>query len=684
MPGALFDEQANNLMWWNAVGPGAFENRGTFRKSAGANTTDIRVPFDNQGSVDVQTGTVLFRDDSTHTGSVTGAGIARFNNGTHSLEASSNVSANVYLEFGTANVLGTFDPSSLTIVSGMLTVDGTTSIQTDAYTQSGGTLDGGGDVTVTGLMTWNAGTIDGAGMFFANGGIDMGFSTKVLKRRLESIGTTTWNGGQLRIDPDGRFVNMPGALFDEQANSLMWWNAVGPGTFENRGTFRKSAGDLTTDIRVLFDNQGSVDVQTGTVLFRDDSIHTGSIGGAGVVRFNAGTHQLAASSNVSANAFVETGMVIVLGTFDVPSLTLSGTLDVDGTTSILAGAFTQSSGTLTGDGDVTVTGLTTWTAGTLGGTGAFFADGGIDMGVSTKILKRRLESTGTTIWNGGQLRIDSDGRFVNMPGAIFDVQGNDLIWFNVGPAGTFENRGTFRKSVGTGTTDVRVPLANTGTVEVLTGRLFIREAYTQTAGVTRVDSELEFEFDDQLDLLGGLLCGNGLVDGFVNNDGGTINPGLSPGQLNVEGDVDQTIIGALVVELGGPNPGEYDVLAIDGDAFLGGLLEIRRFEGYIPPVGLVFPILTTTGTRFDSFDETLCDDFFDVRYLPQGVELEVIAELPISDLNQDCSVGFADLSILLNAWGPCSPPPPAFCLGDLNGDGGIGFADLAIMLSEWG
>jgi len=84
------------------------------------------------------------------------------------------------------------------------------------------------------------------------------------------------------------------------------------------------------------------------------------------------------------------------------------------------------------------------------------------------------------------------------------------------------------------------------------------------------------------------------------------------------------------------------------------------------------------------FDETLCDDFFLIRYLDQGVELEVLAELPISDLNQDCSVGFADLSILLNSWGPCSPPPPAFCLGDLNGDGGIGFADLAIMLSEWG
>ena len=48
------------------------------------------------------------------------------------------------------------------------------------------------------------------------------------------------------------------------------------------------------------------------------------------------------------------------------------------------------------------------------------------------------------------------------------------------------------------------------------------------------------------------------------------------------------------------------------------------------------------------------------------------------DLNGDGTVGFADLTQLLNAWGPCA------CPEDLNGDSGVGFADLTQLLNAWG
>jgi len=50
------------------------------------------------------------------------------------------------------------------------------------------------------------------------------------------------------------------------------------------------------------------------------------------------------------------------------------------------------------------------------------------------------------------------------------------------------------------------------------------------------------------------------------------------------------------------------------------------------------------------------------------------------DLNRDLSVGFADLQMLLQAWGPCVGE----CPGDLNGDGSVGFADLQELLQAWG
>ena len=50
----------------------------------------------------------------------------------------------------------------------------------------------------------------------------------------------------------------------------------------------------------------------------------------------------------------------------------------------------------------------------------------------------------------------------------------------------------------------------------------------------------------------------------------------------------------------------------------------------------------------------------------------------LGDLNGDGIVDFADLLILLSAWGPC-----AGCPADLNGDDLVDFSDLLILLGEW-
>jgi hypothetical protein len=51
------------------------------------------------------------------------------------------------------------------------------------------------------------------------------------------------------------------------------------------------------------------------------------------------------------------------------------------------------------------------------------------------------------------------------------------------------------------------------------------------------------------------------------------------------------------------------------------------------------------------------------------------------DLNDDDSIGFADMLHVLSDWGPC---PSVTCYTDINGDGVIGFPDLLIILGEWG
>ena len=59
---------------------------------------------------------------------------------------------------------------------------------------------------------------------------------------------------------------------------------------------------------------------------------------------------------------------------------------------------------------------------------------------------------------------------------------------------------------------------------------------------------------------------------------------------------------------------------------------------------------------------------------------------PISctgDIDGNGSVGFSDLTLLLNGWGPC-PAPPASCDADLDVNGSVGFSDLTILLNSWG
>lgn len=53
---------------------------------------------------------------------------------------------------------------------------------------------------------------------------------------------------------------------------------------------------------------------------------------------------------------------------------------------------------------------------------------------------------------------------------------------------------------------------------------------------------------------------------------------------------------------------------------------------------------------------------------------------PTGGINQDGTVGFEDLIILLTEWGPCD----GACTADLDGNGVVNFTDLVLMLHTWG
>ena len=52
----------------------------------------------------------------------------------------------------------------------------------------------------------------------------------------------------------------------------------------------------------------------------------------------------------------------------------------------------------------------------------------------------------------------------------------------------------------------------------------------------------------------------------------------------------------------------------------------------------------------------------------------------LGDLDNDATVGGADIGLLLSNWGPCD----SACLYDLNNDGNVNGGDLGLLLSGWG
>jgi hypothetical protein len=155
----------------------------------------------------------------------------------------------------------------------------------------------------------------------------------------------------------------------------------------------------------------------------------------------------------------------------------------------------------------------------------------------------------------------------------------------------FRNVGTFLKMesgdaiVGNGVT-----FSNTGTVEVDNGTLAFQGGFTQTSGTMNLNGG-NIAFSGTGQFQGGLLTGSGTITGSVLNTGAVLSPGHSPGIIDITGDYTQGADATLLIELAGKGNGQYDILDVEGRAYLGGTLELAFLNGFCPALGDSFSIL---------------------------------------------------------------------------------------------
>ena len=248
---------------------------------------------------------------------------------------------------------GATETQTFTMSANTLTLNAASAFSTNGVFQmSGGALNGTGTLTVASQLVWTGGTMTGAGIINANGGMSIsGGSLHDLtsSRVLNTGGTTTWTGGQIRVGTGGSITN--NGTWDCQ-NDLSMDNVFnGAAAFNNNGTgtFKKSTGAGTTAVNIPFNNSGFVEVLSGTIRLGNGGTSDGAFTGLAGTTLEFGgseiTHNLGATSSVEVpNVNFSGGTVNVDGGYNVASgTTVSGgtaNFNPAGSVSSVGGALT--------------------------------------------------------------------------------------------------------------------------------------------------------------------------------------------------------------------------------------------------------------------------------------------------------------------------------------------------------
>lgn len=283
---SLFDMQTGTTIVNNGGALSTFTNSGTMQVAAGQDSSIGAVAFvNNAGVLNVGAG-----------GSLNfGGGNANFNAGTQFTGAGVNKVTN------NAAFNGGFGSSNLTLSSGLFI--GTGAVANGSTDYSGGYLQGDWRVAAGAALNVVAG-----GSKFLNGGA------------VTNQGTIAVKTAETLYFQNNVTLANPGTI-NLRADSAMVFNGGAVGTFVNTGLIVKSAGTGTSTIgnNLGFDNQGVVDVATGTIRLPDNFANKGTLKGVGTFA----TDLLTNSGHVAPGE--SPGTLRVAGNFAQTSL---GSLDI--------------------------------------------------------------------------------------------------------------------------------------------------------------------------------------------------------------------------------------------------------------------------------------------------------------------------------------------------------------------
>jgi len=301
-----------------------------------------------------------------------------------------------------------------------------------------------------------------------NGGVS-------LYRPLVNAGTGTMaTSGYMYIYTGGSFNNS--GTFEIQNDQGIYLGNAGV-IFTNSGTINRTTTSGTASINTVFNNTGTVNVQSGTLSLTGGGTCSGTFDFTGFTLLLSGGTWTMTAAFTGNTLTMSSGTVSFSGAATLTSITQ---MNISGATvnfntaggTVTPTNLTLTGGTLAGSNNVTLVsgGTFTWTGGQMSGTGTTTVGAGrtllINGGVS---LYRTLANAGTGTMSGsGYTYIYTGGSFNNS--GTFEIQ-NDQ-GFYLGNAGVIvTNSGTLSRTTSSGTANIGPVFNNTGTVSVQSGTL---------------------------------------------------------------------------------------------------------------------------------------------------------------------------------------------------------------------
>lgn len=399
----------------------------------------------------------------------------------------------------TGNIPG---PADTAIVNaGTLNVSGDQSIA--RIRLNGGTLVGETDsstdsLTLTGdtelNSEWSTASIQNITLLIGeNGTLDLEstfiktLSASVLRIQSgEGNGVANWTGGQLRLDSASQIQNS--GIFDDSASSSISTVSGSVGTFHNQsgGTYNKTATG-TTELTVVFNNDGSVAVNQGTLKL-DGGGTSSATGGFNVA--TGATLELDSSYSI-ANADNLSGA----GSYHFASglLTLVGTASVD---------FTQTGGGLTGihnlSGNWNVLGGLL-----LNGSTTIDSAGTLSIDSNLTVDNHSLVNNGSVDWKSGFISMNNASTISNAQTWTDNstlTTADNYVLTNTPATSTFSNSGTYHKN-GAGISHIRIPFHNSGVLNINAGQLDLESGGSMSSsGLVNVAAGSTIRFFNTFDV----------------------------------------------------------------------------------------------------------------------------------------------------------------------------------------